>query len=178
MVVARRPTEGAVKLYSSTRIRCRLSRWATEHRILNTGVLQQSLVTQRAVGYVCQGEKKGAWMGGIRQLWWFIPAGLVGLALVVFGVGNLASDDGGPLYGQIVAFVVFGAAGLVILFGMVFRSRGDRIGSWMIVAGAVPGLASFALFWFPPAWLVGIMSLAVIVAAYRDTREREVSAFA
>lgn len=115
-------------------------------------------------------------MSGLRQLWWFVPAGLVGLALVAFGIGNLVEDDGGPLYGQVIAAVLFAGAGLVIFVGMALRARGNRTGSRMILGGAIPGLASFALFWFPPAWLVGFMSVAVVVGASQDATKAEVSA--
>ena len=64
-----------------------------------------------------------------KQKWWLSAAGLIGLAMAVFGIGNLLGDDGGPLYGKIVAAAAAVAFADLILGGLAVRDRNEARGS-------------------------------------------------
>jgi len=108
--------------------------------------------------------------------WWLWSAGLVAALMVMFGVGNIVEDDGGPMLGRIIfAAVLIGGASLVVA-GMRTRPRRPGMGSRLVAAGVVPGAAGIALFWFPPAVAVGVLAVVTSVAAYRDSQQVSTSA--
>ena len=102
--------------------------------------------------------------------WWIWSAGVIGLLMVAFGVGNLIEDDGGPLYGQIMIAVVLLAGAVLIARGIWARRSRPQLGSRLVAIGVLPGVSGVALFWFPPAVAVGLLALASTIAAFADSR--------
>ncbi len=103
-----------------------------------------------------------------KKNWWLFAAGFIGIAMAVLGVGNLLGDDGGPLYGKIVAVAVAAAFAGLIFGGLAVRDRNEVRGSIMIGVGVLPGTLLLALFWFPPAAAVGLLSIFVAWTALVD----------
>ena len=104
----------------------------------------------------------------LKQGWWLIAAGFIGLAMAVFGIGNLLGDDGGPLYGKIVAAAVAVTSAGLIFGGLAVRDRNEVRGRLMIGGGVLPGTLLVALFWFPPVAAVGVLSIFVAWSAFVD----------
>ncbi len=102
--------------------------------------------------------------------WWVWSASLVAVLMVVFAVGNLIDDDGGPLYGQLILAAIFVGGAAAVVFGIRKRSIDTTSGNRMIGLGVLPGVAGLALFWFPPAVAVGVLAAVTSVAALRDTK--------
>ncbi len=103
-----------------------------------------------------------------KQKWWLFAAGLIGLAMAVFGIGNLLGDDGGPLYGKIVAVAVAVAFAGLIFGGLGVREGNETRGSLMIGVGVLPGTLLVTLLWFPPVAAVGVLSIFVAWSAFVD----------
>ena len=102
--------------------------------------------------------------------WWLWSAGSIAVLMVILGIGNLMEDDGGPLYGGIIfAAVLVGAAGVVAL-GIRRRSTDLALGNRLVGLGVIPGTMGLAFFWFPPAVVVGVLSIVTSVAAFRDAK--------
>lgn len=78
-------------------------------------------------------------------------------------IALLGSGDNGDLTTRDqIQIVVITMLGVVLLFGLVLRVRGDRpVLATTLLAGASPAPA-MALFWFPPVYL---LSAALLVMA-------------
>jgi hypothetical protein len=130
-------------------------------------------VTRRPESSVCPHEitfeAKESLMDWIRRNWWIALAVVIAPLEIAFGIGNLVEDDGGPLYGRVVAAVIFVAAGLLTLTGVALRARYPVAGSRMIAAGMLPMGAAVSIVWFPPAMVVGVLAIAIAVIAFRDS---------
>ena len=107
-------------------------------------------------------------MNTLIARWWLVAAGLIAIALATFGIGTLLEDDGGPLYGRIVAASVAVALALLIIAGLIVRTRNQARGSNMIAIGVLPGTVLTVLFWFPPVALTGLLSIVVAWHAFQD----------
>ncbi len=113
-------------------------------------------------------EEKETIMNTFKERWWRVAAGFIAFGMAFLGIGNMLEDDGGPLYGRIVAAVVAVAAALVIIAGLTIRTRNQRLGSTMIAVGTLPATGLILFFWFPPVALVGVLAVAVTVKAFND----------
>lgn len=102
--------------------------------------------------------------------WWVWSAGLIAVLMVIFGVANLIEDDGGPLYGRIIFAAVLISAATAVAVGIRKRSTDPALGNRLVGLGVIPATMSLALFWFPPAAAVGVLSIVTSVAAFRDAR--------
>jgi hypothetical protein len=124
-------------------------------------------------------EEKETTMNTFKERWWRIAAGFIALGMAFLGIGNMLEDDGGPLYGRIVAAVVAVAAAMLIGAGLTVRRRNQRLGSTMIGVGTLPATALILFFWFPPVAMVGVLAVVVTVKAFNDTdRQRRESQLA
>ena len=103
-----------------------------------------------------------------KERWWLYAAGLIAFGFAFLGIGNMLEDDGGPLYGRIVAAAVAVAAALLIAAGLIIRRRNRRLGSAMIGIGTLPASLLILFFWFPPVALVGVLAIVVTVKAFND----------
>ncbi len=101
-------------------------------------------------------------------VWWVVVAAVMAAMQVMFAVGNLVEDDGGPLYGQLalVAVMLLGAG--LIATGIARRVRRRTPASLLIAVGVLPSLLGISLVWFPPAVIYGLLALVVAYVAYRD----------
>ena len=99
-------------------------------------------------------------------------AAFIAVGFVFLGIGNLQGDDGGPLYGKVIAAAVaVGAAGLIVA-GLAIRRRNTRVGSTLIGIGTLPASLLILFFWFPPVALVGVLAIAVTVIAFNDAAKQ------
>ncbi len=108
-----------------------------------------------------------------REKWWLMAAGLIAVALATFGIGNLLEDDGGPLYGKIVAASVGVAFAALIIGGLAVRDRNRARSSLMIGVGLLPATLLTSLFWFPPVAAVGVLSIFVAWKAFVDAGRQQ-----
>lgn len=104
-------------------------------------------------------------------VWWVVVAALMAAMQVVFAIGNLVEDDGGPLYGQLVLLAVMLTGAGLIASGITRRFRHRSGGSLLIAAGVLPSLLGISLVWFPPAVIYGLLALVVAYVAFRDASE-------
>ncbi|NND02474.1 MAG: hypothetical protein HKN91_06785 [Acidimicrobiia bacterium] len=102
--------------------------------------------------------------------WWVWSAALIAGLMVLLGVGNLIDDDGGPLFGQIILLAVMAGAATLVAVGIRRRISDAKLGNRLIGLGVIPGVMGLALFWFPPAVAVGVLSIVTSVAAFRDAK--------
>jgi hypothetical protein len=103
-----------------------------------------------------------------KKSWWIYAAGLIGFAMVMLGLGNLFDDDGGPLYGKIVAATVAVAFAGFIFAGLYTREGNRQRGSMMVGIGVLPATVLVSLFWFPPVAAVGLLAIIVAWRAFAD----------
>ncbi len=119
-------------------------------------------------------EGKETTMSTFKDRWWRFAAGFIAVGFAVLGIGNMLEDDGGPLYGRIVAAAVAVAAALLIVAGLIIRRRNRRLGGAMIGVGTLPASVLIIFFWFPPVALVGVLAIVVTVRAFNDAgRQRQ-----
>jgi hypothetical protein len=129
--------------------------------------------------YQVRTEEKETTMNTFKERWWRIAAGFIAVGMAFLGIGNMLEDDGGPLYGRIVAAVVAVAAAMLIGAGLTIRRRNQRLGSTMIGVGTLPATGLILFFWFPPVALVGVLAVVVTVKAFNDAgRQRRVDQLA
>lgn len=100
--------------------------------------------------------------------WWVIAAALIAGMQVIFGVGNLIEDDGGPLYGQILFLAVLAAGAALTAAGIRVRGRDRARGGAMIAVGILPSMTGVTFVWFPPAVACGALALVVAIVAFTD----------
>ncbi len=117
-------------------------------------------------------ERLEAAMKSFRTDWWRILAVPLALFVAIAGVGLPfePQDTAGPDW-QIgaIAYAIVSVVGLVLVVGgFVIRRRNRLVGSTMIAVGVMPGFPMAVMFWFPPVALVGVMSMAVSIAAFVD----------
>jgi len=111
-------------------------------------------------------------MDTFKDRWWRYAAAFIAVGFVFLGIGNLQGDDGGPLYGKVIAAAVaVGAAGLIVA-GLAIRRRNTRVGSTLIGIGTLPASLLILFFWFPPVALVGVLAIAVTVIAFNDAAKQ------
>lgn len=113
-------------------------------------------------------EQKETTMNGFKERWWRIAAGFIAVGMAFLGIGNMLEDDGGPLYGRILAAALAVAAATLIIAGLTIRRRNQKLGSTMIGIGTLPATGLILFFWFPPVALVGVLAVVVTVKAFND----------
>ncbi len=113
-------------------------------------------------------EVKETTMSNFKERWWRIAAGFIAVGMAFLGIGNMLEDDGGPLYGRIVAAVVAVAAAMLIGTGLTIRGRNQKLSSTMIGVGTLPATGLILFFWFPPVALIGVLAVAVTGKAFND----------
>ena len=63
-------------------------------------------------------------------------------------------------------------AAVAVVTGLLLRRSKPERAQTLLVVGLIPGLmAGMVFFWFPPFWLVSIVSLTLIVRIARDDAE-------
>lgn len=124
-------------------------------------------VTRIRAAIVCKGDAKES-VEMLKEKWWLYAAGFIGLAMAFLGIGNLQGEDGGPLYGKIVAAAVAGAFAGLILGGLAVRNRNVVRGNVMIGVGVLPATLLTSILWFPPVAAVGVLSILVAWSAFVD----------
>jgi hypothetical protein len=113
-------------------------------------------------------ERMETRMNMLRQAWWRAAAGLIAVAIVFLGIGNLFGGDPGPLYGKVLAAAAAVAFAITILGGLYFRKR-DRVRSSMMIGVAVlPASVLTIMFWWPPVAAIGVLSIIVALRAFID----------
>lgn len=112
-------------------------------------------------------ERTETTMQWFKSGWWRFAAALVAPILALLGIGNL-EDDGGPLYGRVVAATIAIIAALLIVAGLAVRRRNRALGGGLIAVGVLPGTLLVVFFWFPPVALMGILCVAVLLASIAD----------
>jgi len=105
----------------------------------------------------------------MKTRWWMISAAVIGASMLALGIGNLVDpDDGGPLIWQLTLLAVMAAGAVLILSGLVLVRRNPVRGARFVAVGVLPGIVGFALFWFPPAVAVGILTVITSWAAFQS----------
>ncbi|MDX1511778.1 MAG: hypothetical protein R3249_10550 [Nitriliruptorales bacterium] len=107
-------------------------------------------------------------MDNLKQTWWLVTAPIVAAAVVIFGFGNMVTDDGGEFWMRALFFGITVAFALVVVVGLVLRRRHKAVGSLIIGLAVLPGSVLTALFWFPPVALVGLLCLVTAIKALSD----------
>jgi hypothetical protein len=117
-------------------------------------------------------ERLETTMRSFRTGWWRILALPLSLFIAVAGVGLPfePEDTAGPNW-QVgaIAYAVAAVIGLgLVIGGLSIRERNRKVGSSMIAVGVMPGFPMTVMFWFPPVALVGVLSIAISIAAFID----------
>ena len=108
----------------------------------------------------------------MKTRWWNVSAAVIGALMLLLGIGNLFDpDDTGPLFGQLMLLAVMAIGAALILYGLMLIRRDQPQGSKLVALGVLPGSLGIALFWFPPAVAVGILSLVTSWFAFQSARE-------
>lgn len=124
-------------------------------------------------------ERMETTMSSVRQGWWRFAAGLIAVAIVFLGIGNLFGGDPGPLYGKVVAVVVAVGLATTIFAGLYLRRRSPARSSTMIGVGVLPASVLIIMFWWPPVAAIGVLSIVVALRAFIDAeRHRRVDRMA
>jgi hypothetical protein len=113
-------------------------------------------------------ERMETTMNILRQAWWRAAAGLVAIAMVLLGIGNLFGGDPGPLYGKILAAATAVALAITIIGGLYFKKHNRVRSSMMIGVGVLPASVLTIMFWWPPVAAIGVLSLVVALRAFID----------
>ena len=111
-------------------------------------------------------------MSTFKEQWWRIAAGFIAVGFAFLGIGNMLEDDGGPLYGRILAAAVAVAAALLIAAGLIIRRRNRKLGSAMIGVGTLPASVLILFFWWPHVALFGVLAIVVTVRAFNDAGQQ------
>ena len=159
------PREHRVE-YGESMVQLARDRFRDEGGGVRTVLLWGQLVGDAAVSALS--ERKDFTMATFKSGWWRYAAGLFAPLMILFGFGNLFGDDGGPLYGKLLALAATLLAAGAIVAGLAIRGRRRALGSMLIGIGSVPAMGGIVLFWFPPALLVGVLAVAVVAKAFGD----------
>ncbi len=113
-------------------------------------------------------ERTETTMNNLKTGWWRLAAAMIGPIIAYLGIGDLMTPESGPLYGRIGAATA-GVVGCIAIYaGLIIRRRKKMMGSYLIAAGTLPGTFLMVFFWFPPVALIGVLALAVVIAAAID----------
>lgn len=99
-----------------------------------------------------------------------VAAGVIGVAELVLGIGNIVSlmQDDRRSAASAIRFMAATAAATLVFGGLVLRLRSRNPVSWAIAAGVFPGSCAIVLYWFPPAVVVGLFCMVVTMRAVID----------
>ena len=124
----------------------------------------------------------------MKRPWWLVIAGAIALLEFVLAFGiwieRLTEDrtrelgsgvtvtvpsEFGPLYGDILLTGAVALAGIALVAGISLWSRNPDRAKTLLTLGLVPGvLAGMVFFWFPPFWVVSVVSVILLIALGRD----------
>lgn len=117
-------------------------------------------------------ERLETTMRTFRTDWWRILALPVSLFITVAGVGlPFEPQETAGTNWQVgaIAYAVAAVVGLgLVLAGLSIRKKSRKVGSSLIAVGIMPGFPMTIMFWFPPVALVGLLSIAISIAAFID----------
>ncbi len=109
----------------------------------------------------------GSLRASLHERWWRLAAGLIAATFIGVGIDDLVRVD----EQDIGSTIILSSLAAVIIAGILVRRRHQRIGSRMIGVGVLPGSAAIILFWFPPFLLFGLLSIAVMITALKDSTQ-------
>lgn len=123
-----------------------------------------ALATQRGVFASLRSGERAPLRHALVQAWWAPVAGLLGLAMVLFGVGTVfeASNWGGRVFGSAV-MTAFGAA---MLLGLRRRPFDRQAGNSLILLATIPPLLFFWMI-VPPLAAV-LVWIGVLTSGFGD----------
>lgn len=111
-------------------------------------------------------------MKNVKTGWWRVLALPLALFVAVAGVGLPfePEDTAGPnwLRGAILYAIAAVAGFGLVVSGTIVRRRNRKIGSTMIAVGVMPGFPMAIMFWYPPVAAVGVLAIAIAIAALLD----------
>ena len=113
-------------------------------------------------------ERTETAMSSVKTVWWRLAAVLVAAVLAAFGWKGLLDPASGPWYQWVIGRAVVASAPLVIIAGLIVRTRTSRAGSIVVAVGVLPGVAAIVLFWHPLFLMFGLLSIAVLTGAVND----------
>lgn len=117
-------------------------------------------------------ERREAAMKTWKAGWWRTLAPPLSVFVAVAGVGLPFEPQvtAGPHWRRgAILYAAATIAGLgLVISGMFVRRRRRRVGSTMIAVGVTPGFPMAIMFWYPPVALIGLLSIALSVAALID----------
>ncbi len=152
--------------YSEPMVQLVRDRMRDEGGGLRTGLLWAQILVDLMRSALA--ERTETTMTNLKTGWWRLAAAMIGPIIAYLGIGDLMTPESGPLYGRIGAATA-GVAGCTAIYaGLIVRRHKKAIGSYLIAAGTLPGTFLMAFFWFPPVALIGVLSLAVVIAAAVD----------
>lgn len=115
-------------------------------------------------------ERLESSMDTFRNRWWRFAAAGIAVVLAAAGLRTLFEPATGPWYKHVLGSAGLLSAPLMIVAGLIVRSRNKKPGDVMLAVGVLPGAAALVLFWYPPFLLFGLLSLAVITSALLDAQ--------
>ncbi len=113
-------------------------------------------------------ERVSAVRDGYRTGWWRAGAVAVAAVIAVADVMSIGEPNTGPWWKWALGGAALLAAPVLIIAGLIVRTRHTSQGSAMVAIGLIPGAFALVLFWSPPFLFFGGFSLAVMVAAIND----------
>lgn len=120
---------------------------------------QGQLATSRDRSPNPRGRPMGRW---IKDNWWLVLAGGLGVATTVLGVGLPFEDR---TLGSVFGGIAIAGLGLTMLAGIAVRRRHRVVGDYMIAAGTLPA--------YPFVWTIvlPVLGLLVLVPAIVDAHD-------
>lgn len=109
---------------------------------------------------------ESTWRRAARS-WWQVGAVLIATGSAIVAIDIIVRDPG-PIWKRSIGFTLLALAAALVVVGLLVRRASRDHGSTMVAVGVVPGIAPIVFFWFPPAVLVGLIGIAVFVAAIND----------
>ena len=113
-------------------------------------------------------ERTETTMESFKSAWWRMAAGFIAFAIATFGILNLFGEDGGALYGKVVAASIALVIAGAIFVGLMVRRRNKVRGGNIIALATLPGVPLIVLFWLPPVALTGLLCAFVAWKAFSD----------
>jgi hypothetical protein len=122
------------------------------------------LVRQRQLFTAIPAGERAPLRHALVQAWWAPVAGLLGVAMVLFGIGTIfeAHNWGGRIVGSALLM----AFGLAMLFGLVRRPFSRQAGNALILLATIPPLLFFWVIVPPVAAIV--VWVGVISGGFSD----------
>lgn len=97
-----------------------------------------------------------------------VGAVLIAATTEILAIGNLVSHDEGAIASKVLVFIAATIPATLVLGGLVLRRRRPVIASAAVAVGCLPGCAALMFWWFPPAVIAGLVSMAIVGSAATD----------